>query len=81
MQIITKLKLGYCTFSTPEFGKINFTNDTSSGYVEGSQISFYCNDNRNEPVVATCMKNGSWSPDPHMYNCQEYEQDVTCIII
>ena len=37
--------------------------------MEGHWILFYCYDNRNEPLVATCMKNGSWSPDPHMYKC------------
>ena len=44
---------------------------SSSGEMEGSWVSFYCHDNRNEPVNATCMKNGSWSPDPHTYKCKE----------
>ena len=45
--------------------------NSNSGRMEGSWISFYCHDNRNEPVNATCMKNGSWSPDPHTYKCKE----------
>ena len=50
----------------------------SSGGIEGSQISFFCHDKRNEPVVATCMKDGSWSPDPHTYKCQNGEtREVT----
>jgi hypothetical protein len=44
--------------------------------VEGSKISFYCRDNGND-VVGTCMKNGSWSPDPHTYRCQK--EDVASI--
>ena len=52
--------------------------NNSSGGIEGSQISFYCHDKRNESVVAICMKNGSWSPDPHTYNCQnDEEKDIT----
>ena len=49
-------------------------NSNSSDGMEGSQISSYCHDKRNEPVVATCMKNGSWSPDPDTYNCQNDEK-------
>ena len=52
--------------------------NNSNGGMEGSRISFYCHDKRNEPVVATCMKNGSWSPDPHTYTCQNNEtREVT----
>ena len=65
-------------FLSSELGKINFKNESSSGYVEGSQISFYCYENRNKLVVATCMKNGNWSPDPHTYKCQNNEtREVT----
>ena len=47
--------------------------------MEGSKISFYCRDNGIESayVVATCMKNGSWSPDPHTYKCQK--EDVASV--
>ena len=50
---------------------MNKSSSRLSGGMEGSWISFYCHDNRNEPVNATCMKNGSWSPDPHTYKCKE----------
>ena len=79
-----KSKLGYCTFSTSTLGKVKVKNNTSSGYIEGSQVFFYCHVNGDEPVVAacTCMKNGSWSPDPHMYKCQySEEKDIIASII
>ena len=67
-------KLGYCELSTPKHGNINFMNKRDrSGRMEGSQVSFYCHDNRIEPMKATCMKNGSWNPDPHTYKCQEMD--------
>ena len=69
--------LGYCTLSTSEFGEINFKDNSTSGYVEGSKISFLCRDNGSAYVVATCMKNGSWSPDPHTYKCQK--EDVASV--
>jgi hypothetical protein len=53
-----------------ELGKINFKDNSSTGYMEGSKISFYYCDDGND-VVFTCMKNGSWSPDPHTYKCQK----------
>ncbi len=63
--------VGYCTLSISELGKMNFKGGSNgaSRYVQGSNISFYCRDNGNESpyIVATCMKNGSWSPDPHTY--------------
>jgi hypothetical protein len=70
--------------SISELGKINFKDDSSrlNGYMEGSNISFYCRDDGNKPVyiVATCMENGSWSPDPHTYKCQkEDETSITLI--
>ena len=46
--------------------------------MEGSRLSFYCRDNGNESAyVTTCMKNGSWSPDPHTYKCDTAEFEVT----
>ena len=49
-----------------------------SGGVEDSQVSFYCHDNRNESISATCMKNGNWIPDPRTYKCQNNEtREVT----
>ena len=72
------IKLGYCTLLTFELGKIKFVNGRSCGYEEGSQISFYYRDNGNESIhIATCMKNGSWIPDPHTYKCDTAEFEVT----
>ena len=51
-----------------------------NGKMEGYQISFYCNNDRDEPVKATCMKNGSWSPDPHTYKCQEMDAASNTLI-
>ena len=62
-----KLVVGYCTLSISELG---FKNNSASGYMEGSKVSFYCHDNGND-MIATCMNNGSWNPDPHTYRCQK----------
>ena len=80
--ITTLSKLGYCKLSTPEHGNINFMNKRDkSGEMEGSQVSFHCHDNRIEPMKATCMKNGSWNPDPHTYKCREMDAASNTLII
>ena len=43
--------------------------------MEGSKISFYCRDD-GSVMVAICMKNGSWSPDPHTYECQNFNESM-----
>ena len=59
--------------------KINFKDDSTRGYMEGSKIFFYCRDG-GSVIVAICMKNGSWSPDPHTYRCQKESMTLTTTI-
>ena len=40
----------------------------NSGYIEGTMITYYCQQPGNEatvePVVAICTRDGYWSPNP-----------------
>ena len=69
--------------SISELGKLYFKDSKLnisrlSGYMEGTEISFDCQENRNK-LLATCMNNGSWSPDPYAYRCQK--DDAASIIV
>ena len=50
--------------------------ENSISGLEGSMITYYCQWMPNEHMVATCLSNGSWSPDPRDMECPGYTTTI-----
>ena len=46
--------------------------------IEGSTMTFYCKPglSPSQRVLALCMKNGTWSPNPESHYCHYYTNDT-----
>ena len=55
--------------------------ESYSSRVEGSQVTYFCQPGLvpSERKVATCMSDGSWSPDPSHLECRNYTRNYTTI--
>ena len=62
--------LGYCT--RPITGPNVAIMENSISGLQGSMITYYCRWTPNEHMVATCLSNGSWSPDPRDMVCPSH---------
>jgi hypothetical protein len=52
--------------------------EKSIGGLEGSNITYYCQLSQNyKRMVATCLSNGSWSPDPREMECPSRNTTTT----
>ena len=47
--------------------------NSSTGGVEGSKMTFHCV-NGSGTMVAVCMSDGNWSPNPQNMECHRYDR-------
>lgn len=48
--------------------------------LEGSQLTFRCDESPNETINASCLSDGRWSVDLNQYSCSEYNE-ITIILL
>ena len=64
------LNLGYCV---PPIVNSNVIVMGNSSGVEGTMITYYCWQSRDDPpvdaMVAVCTRDGYWSPNPYELEC------------
>ena len=70
LSLYDHLLLGYC--ARPITGPNVAIMENSISGLEGSMITYYCQWMPNEHMVATCLSNGSWSPDPRDMECPSH---------